>query len=414
MSARCGKSEKFYWEVNLLRKKNMKHSAIAAGVLLSTMGFSGTAHAEDDALITALKDGTPMVNMRLRYEEVDIEGVEDKGQALTLRTRLGYQSAKLHGFDVMGEFEDTRIVGQVDNYTPEQAGYPVIADPEVTELNRAAIRYTGSDALEGLVATYGRQRIIYDNARFVGNVGWRQDEQTFDGTKLDYGVGDFKLSAAYLTQVNGITPGFDANVTNNLFNASWTGAPGGSLTAYGYLLETDNVPDSDNDTWGLRYAGAFDLDAFKLLLTLEGAQQEVEAGDTEYYFAELGAEMAGVTVKLAQEVLGSDDGVVAFQTPLATKHAFNGWADLFLATPADGLEDTFVTVGGKLAGFKLAAIYHDFKSNEGSTDYGTEMDLLVARPIGKHYTVGLKYADYSADDFGADTSKYWAWGELKF
>ncbi|MED5432978.1 MAG: hypothetical protein VX920_11630, partial [Pseudomonadota bacterium] len=103
-----------------------------------------------------------------------------------------------------------------------------------------------------------------------------------------------------------------------------------------------------------------------------------------------------------------------FQTPLATKHAFNGWADLFLATPADGLEDTFVTVGGKLAGFKLAAIYHDFKSNEGSTDYGTEMDLLVARPIGKHYTVGLKYADYSADDFGADTSKYWAWGELKF
>ena len=392
----------------------MKHSAIAAGVLLSTMGFSGTAHAEDDALITALKDGTPMVNMRLRYEEVDIEGVEDKGQALTLRTRLGYQSAKLHGFDVMGEFEDTRIVGQVDNYTPEQAGYPVIADPEVTELNRAAIRYTGRDALEGLVATYGRQRIIYDNARFVGNVGWRQDEQTFDGTKLDYGVGDFKLSAAYLTQVNGITPGFDANVTNNLFNASWTGAPGGSLTAYGYLLETDNVPDSDNDTWGLRYAGAFDLDAFKLLLTLEGAQQEVEAGDTEYYFAELGAEMAGVTVKLAQEVLGSDDGVVAFQTPLATKHAFNGWADLFLATPADGLEDTFVTVGGKLAGFKLAAIYHDFKSNEGSTDYGTEMDLLVARPIGKHYTVGLKYADYSADDFGADTSKYWAWGELKF
>jgi len=27
--------------------------------------------------------------------------------------------------------------------------------------------------------------------------------------------------------------------------------------------------------------------------------------------------------------------------------------------------------------------------------------------------VGLKYADYNADDFGADTQKLWAWAELK-
>lgn len=403
----------FIWEVNLLRKKTMKHSAIAAGVILSTLGFSGTAYAEDDAFITALKEGKPLLNLRLRHEEVDSDGAAEDAQALTLRTRLGYQSGTLYGFDVMGEFEDTRIVGQVDNYAPEQAGYPVIADPEVTELNRAAVRYTGSDALDGLVATYGRQRIIYDNARFVGNVGWRQDEQTFDGAKVDYGTGDVSFSTAYLTQVNGITPKFDANVSNYLFNASWAGMPGGTLTAYGYLLETDNVPDSDNDTYGLRYAGAFDLDAVKLLLTLEGAQQEVEAGDTDYYFAEVGAEIAGVTVKVAQEMLGSDDGLVAFQTPLATKHAFNGWADQFLATPADGLKDSFISVGTKLAGFKLAAVYHDFQADEGSSDYGTETDLLVARPIGKNYVVGLKYADYSADDFGTDTQKLWGWVELK-
>ncbi len=393
----------------------MKYSAIAAGVLLSTLGFTGTANAEDDAFITALKSGTPLLNMRLRHEEVDVDGATEDAKGLTLRTRLGYQSGKFYGFDVMGEFEDTRIVGKTGYYAPNKPGYPIIADPEVTELNRAAISYTGSDALEGLVATYGRQRIIYDNARFVGNVGWRQDEQTFDGAKVDYGVGDFKFSTAYLTQVNGITPKFDANTSNYLFNASWTGAPGGSLTGYGYLLETDNVVDSDNDTYGLRYSGAFDLDAVKLLLTLEGAQQEVEAGDTDYYFAELGAQVAGVTVKVAQEVLGSDDGLVAFQTPLATKHAFNGWADQFLATPAAGLEDSFVSVGGKLAGFKLLAVYHDFKANEGSTDYGTETNLLVARPIGKNYVVGLKYADFSADSLAyADTSKYWAWAELKF
>ncbi|MBU83759.1 alginate export family protein [Alcanivorax sp.] len=389
----------------------MKYSAIAAGVVLSTLGLSGNANAEDDAFITALKDGKPLLNMRLRYEEVDNDGPTD-AEALTLRTRLGWQTGKLHGFDAVGEFEDTRVVGGVDNFAPHQAGYPVIADPEVTELNQAFVRYNGSDDLAGLTATFGRQRIIYDNARFVGNVGWRQDEQTFDGLKLDYVVNDFAFSAARLTQVNGITPIFDANVTNNLFNASWKAAPGGSLTAYGYLLEADRSGAS-NDTYGLRYSGAFDMDAVKLLLTLEGASQEVDAGDTEYYFAELGAEIAGVTVKVAQEVLGSDDGLVAFQTPLATKHAFNGWADQFLVTPADGLKDSFVSVGTKLAGFKLAAVYHDFQADEGSSDYGTETNLLVARPIGKNYVVGLKYADYSADDFGTDTQKLWAWAELK-
>ena len=104
----------------------MKHSAIAAGVILYTLGFTGSANAEDDAFITALKDGTPLLNMRLRYEDVDSDAFTEDGQALTLRTHLGYQSGKLHGFDVMGEFEDTRIVGQVDNYAPQQAGYPTL------------------------------------------------------------------------------------------------------------------------------------------------------------------------------------------------------------------------------------------------------------------------------------------------
>lgn len=393
----------------------MKFSAIAAGVVLSTLGYTGAAQAADeDAFITALKDGTPLLNMRLRYEEVDSDAATDDAQALTLRTRLGYQTGKFYGFDAVGEFEDTRIVGQVDNYAPEQAAYPVIADPEVTELNQAFVRYNGSEALEGLTATFGRQRIIYDNARFVGNVGWRQDEQTFDGTKLDYSKGEVALSAAYLTQVNGIMEKFDANVSNTLLNASWKGAPGGTLTAYGYLLETDNVDDSDNDTYGLRYSGAFSVSDLKLLLTLEGAKQDVKAGDTTYYMAEVGTQAGPLTIKVAQEVLGSDDGVVAFQTPLATKHAFNGWADMFLATPTNGLQDTFATLGANVAGFKLAAVYHDYQSDEDSIDYGTETDLLVARPIGKHYTVGLKYADYRADDFGDDTQKLWAWGELKF
>ncbi|EKF73910.1 hypothetical protein A11A3_11152 [Alcanivorax hongdengensis A-11-3] len=379
--------------------------------MLAGLGISHGAVADDDALITALKKGKPILDMRLRSESVDNDSATD-ADALTLRTRLGWQTGDFHGFDAVADVEDVHIVGKVDNYAPEQAGYPVVADPTGTELNESYLRYRGSGAFDGVSVVYGRQRIIYDNARFVGNVGWRQNEQTFDASRADYENDDIAVSSAYITQVHGITDAFDANVSSTLLNARWKSAPGGSLTAYGYLLEDDGS-GADNDTYGLRYAGKAPLSSLTVLLTLEGARQSVDAGDSDYYLAELGADLSGVTVKAGQELLGSDGGSVAFQTPLATKHAFNGWADQFLVTPADGLQDRYLGVSGKLAGFKLAAVYHDFQADQGSGDYGTETDLLAARPIGSHYVVGLKYADYQADDYGSDTRKLWAWAELK-
>ncbi len=377
------------------------------------LGTANVALGEDDAFMTALKGGTPKLNMRLRYEGVD-DGVNEDADALTLRTRLGYQTGKLGGFDAYGEFEDTHVVLGVDDYTPESAGFATVADPRVTEVNQAFVRYTGSEGLKGLVAAYGRQRIIYDNARFVGNVGWRQDEQTYDGTKVDFSTEAVALSAAYLTKVNGITPAFDAFVEDVLLNASWKKAPFGSLTGYGYLLETKDADDA-RDTVGVRYSGSFPMDQLKLLLNLEYAQQsnDPDDTDTEYTLIEAGVTVSGVTLKLAQEVLGSDDGISAFQTPLATKHAFNGWADKFLVTPANGLEDTYVFIGGSVAGVQLGAAYHEFSADEGSADYGSEIDAVATKKFGP-YTVGLKYADYSEDGFSADTSKVWAWTELAF
>lgn len=377
------------------------------------LGTANVALGEDDAFYSALKGGTPKLNMRLRYEGVD-DGVNEDADALTIRTRLGYQTGKLGGFDAYGEFEDTHVVLGVDDYAPESAGFATVADPRVTEVNQAFIRYTGADGLDGFTAAFGRQRIIYDNARFVGNVGWRQDEQTYDGTKLDFANDTFSASAAYLTKVNGITPGFDAFVEDVLLNASWKKAPGGSLTGYSYMLETKDA-DDDRDTVGVRYSGTFPLDELKFLLNLEYAAQsnDPDDTDTDYTLVEAGVTVSGVTVKVAQEALGSDDGVSAFQTPLATKHAFNGWADKFLGTPANGLEDTYVFVGGSVAGIKLGAAYHEFSADVGGADYGSEIDAVAVKKFGP-YTVGLKYADYSEDGFSADTNKVWAWTELSF
>ncbi|MGB1092569.1 MAG: hypothetical protein ACPGYX_10615, partial [Oceanobacter sp.] len=117
------------------------------------------------------------------------------------------------------------------------------------------------------------------------------------------------------------------------------------------------------------------------------------------------------------ETLGSDDGAYSFQTPLATKHAFNGWADMFLATPASGLQDTYVKAVTKVAGVKLLGMYHDYSSDEGGIDFGSEINLLAAYKIDKNFTVGAKMAKYSAgdDDSGkVDTDKLWVWASAKF
>src|SRR5690606_36975007 len=346
------------------------------------------------------------------------------------------------GFSVMAEFEDIHTMFGQDDYAPETVqvpAYAAILDRSVTEVNRAYLRYRGVPKLD---MGYGRQRIIYDNARFVGNVGWRQDEQTFDGFTAVYtGLADFTFNYAYLSKVNGIDETLDSsNIKDNLINLSYSGFTWGKFTGDAYLLDHEDEMQTtvnaglrfkSSDTVGMRFEGAYSLPITKMVKVLyaaEYAQQEFEntAGtierEADYTFAELGLNYVGAsaiyTAKLSYEVLGSDDGLYGFQTPYATKHAFNGWADKFLATPAAGLEDTFATVNvviPSLGGLNLLAMYHDYASDEGSFDYGDEWNLQIMKPFAPNYQIGIKYAAYSEGDLPyRDTDKLWIWAELNF
>jgi hypothetical protein len=145
--------------------------------------------------------------------------------------------------------------------------------------------------------------------------------------------------------------------------------------------------------------------------------QEVEAGasdfDADYYSLTAGLGFKGITVALGYEVLGSDSGNYGFSTPLATLHVFNGWADQFLSTPVNGLEDTSVTVKGGLAGGKWVIAYHDYSADEPTSaidDLGDEWGIAYNRSFADHYSAGVKYAMYSAGDSAAgkvDTNKLW-------
>lgn len=377
----------------------MNKIALSVAAALTTL--SGSAIAAE------FEFGKIDVHANLRYEGVQQDNALDDAKALTLRTRIGYTSPMVNGFSLAVSGEDVRAL--VEDYNAAglngEAGYSIVADPEVTEVDLALLAYKG----KGVSITLGRQIIAWDGQRFVGHVGWRQDRQTFDAVSLSYtGVKDLTAKYAYIDKRNRIfAQNRDVDSADHLFNVAYK-ASVGTVTGYVYLLD-DKDSDTQIDTFGVSFAGAKELDGFKLLYTAELATQDKDDYSATYTLLEAGAAVSGITYKLGYEVLGSDDGMYGFTTPLATGHKFNGWADQFLGTPSSGLKDIYVSATGKAMGGKWVAAYHDFSADTGSASYGSEIDLLYARSINKNLSTGVKFAKYSADGFKVDTDKVWLW-----
>lgn len=406
-----------------------RHSKLTAFVSAAALGctLSSVALADDDPLALAIATGMPTIDVRYRAETVSQDGLAEDAMASTIRTRLGYKTGEYHGLYINADMEDIRVLGDDDfnSTTNSLSQYPVVADPEDTELNQAYLGYRGLGDTEFKL---GRQRITLDDHRFVGNVGWRQNEQTYDAFTVNTKVGE-KTSIFY-GHVNNVNRIFgdhhpnplaaDMDVSADLANLSFKLGKA-KLTTYAYLIESDDNPMASNSTLGARLRGKYPLNKAKdidLLYKVEYAQQaDYKDGasiiDADYSALEVGMKFKKLTAKVGYEVLGGD-GMYAFSTPFATLHAFNGWADKFLATPVMGLTDAYVSVGAKPAGFKLLAVFHDFSADEGGADYGTELDLVASRKIGKLSTAALKYARYSADTFATDTDKVWFQWQVKF
>lgn len=363
------------------------------------------------------------IDFRLRYENVSQDNALKDADALTLRTKLNFKTATYNNFSGFVEFEDSRSIG-IDDYNDTNgngAGYSVIADPETTELDQAYVQYKAG----AVTAKLGRQVITFDNHRFVGHVGWRQDKQTFDAASFNYTAKDkFSVSYAYVTKRNRIFgEEKDLDSKDHLLNASLqTGV--GKLTGYSYLLEIDEGADNSLDTYGVRLSGGKKVGGGKLSYTAEYANQSSEAGgndyDASYLLAELGYTVSGITYKGGYELLGSDDGMYGFSTPLATLHAFNGWSDQFLGTPAQGLQDLYVSAAGKAMGGKWFVAYHDYSADESTStvdDFGSELNVSYGRAFNKTFSGGIKFSAYSAGDSATgkvDTDKLWVWLGAKF
>lgn len=376
----------------------------------------------------AILAGKLLFETRGRYEFVDQKKtavLRENGEGATLRTRLGWETGDFHGLKGLVEFEDVRQVGS-EHFavnapgatTPplngaDKARYPIINDPDVTELNRLQLTWTPNAMVQ---ATLGRQRILIDDQRFVGNVGWRQDEQTFDAIKLDAAHGRFKLTYAYIIHVNRILGELrDWDSDSHLFNATWSPAEQLRLQGFVYALDFGNSAANSSITKGVKASGKTWFGLYQVAYNATYARQSDYNGDTADYALDYrGADVAGTfdiwTVKASYEEL-EGDGARGFTTPLATTHAFQGWADAWVQPVGgnkgfvDGLQDFNLTLNAKprwrltyLFNIDVIVRWHDFQDERTGAHLGNEWDAQVTAAINPRLSAALKYADFERDD----------------
>lgn len=395
------------------------------------------AHAEPAAarnFAEAVTQGTAMSSFRLRNETVRQDGKAEQANALTLRSLLGWQTAPLHGLSVgaqlinVGKLDDGYDDRALGVGQPGRGDYPVIADPDFTGINQLYVDWSG---LKDTRLRLGRQSVKLDNVRFVGNVEFRQVMQVFDGVSVENKglLPRTTLFAAHfdkLTQIS--TARQHTDIT--LLNARHALSPSENLVGYAYLVGWDaaSLQASSSRTVGARLDGARPVGKdLKLLYTAEYAKQDPYkqgAANIDSHYARLGggAQVGQWFARIDRELLSSNGGQSAFQTPLGTNHLFQGWVDKFLVTPKEGLKDTFVTAGTKLGKLTLATEYHwldadlPFASGAGTaTRYGTEWNVSASYPFSKQllgrveagsFREGAQYTA-TASSRVRDTDKLW-------
>lgn len=389
---------------------------------LAVCGLIQSANAAD-SFLESITEGDTNVMLRYRYEFVDQDGFTSNANASTLLTRLNYKTKAYNGFTFFLEADNIMEV-IADSYnagkgnSPGNGQYPIVADPQGTEINQAWFNYAFN---ENSAVKVGRQRINFDNQRFIGGVGWRQNEQTYDAVSGTFDINGSKLVLVYVDNVNRIF-GEDVAAGDNdnstvLLNWSNDFKGFGKLSAYYYDIDNKDVAAFSTSTFGVKFAGNYEAFNYGVEFASQNDAYNNPVNYTANYLRlDAAYKMEQATVFAGYEVLSGDanNAGAAFRTPLATLHAFNGWADKFLATPNDGLEDVFVGVKGVHSGYKWQALYHDFNAEDANRDLGTEFDFSVAKKVNKNVSLLLKAAFYSADTHATDTSKVWFMVTSKF
>jgi hypothetical protein len=246
--------------------------------------------------------------------------------------------------------------------------------------------------------------------------------QTFDAVSvINRTIPKTELRYEYIARANrifGRESSFgDWEMDGHAMSAAWLGTQAGKLTGYGYLFDIDDRPDFSSQTYGVHWdARGVDVRGLTFKYVAEAAWQSDYGNhrggyDAGYYLLQPSLSNGPLTLTAGYEVLGSDRGV-GFSTPLATLHKFQGFTDVFNATPSDGVRDLMADINYQrtdVAPFDVLRIWggaHHFSAADGGDTYGQEYYLAGAVTLSGVYTE-IKAAAYEADGFAVDTQKLW-------
>jgi hypothetical protein len=274
----------------------------------------------------------------------------------------------------------------------------------------------------------GRQRLAYDTERWIGAGSFRQNDQTFDAVALEgRPLPHIAVRYSYIDRVNrilGNNPNGHWRANSHAFGVTTDLVPYGLLTGFAYLLDLAPVPHLSSATYGVRYDTTATGGDAMFGLEAEIARQTDYARNpadfvVTYALVRPSLHWQDTTLFAGVEWLGGN-GRNALQSPLATLHRHNGWADVFNTTPAQGLRDIHVRYLQELPDLGLIKKprfdlrLHHFTSDDGSIAYGTEYNADVNVSVKGYATLGVRWARYEANSFGSDTQKVWLYVETRF
>ena len=449
-------------------KLNQISIAVALGcAVLPSYAEEANSLTPEYTLLDSVKTGTPMTSFRLRYEKVGQDGLQppttvgtranptatselEDGEGVTLRSLIGWQTAPFHNFSfaaqiinvskLSDDFNDSTnnvLINGVSNQI-DKVRYAKIVDPDYTGVNQLYMDWTG---IRNTRFRIGRQQLNLDNVRFVGDIGFRQVMQVFDGySVLNKTLPDTEVYLAHFENVRQITTKLRTDGALDIANIKYRISPTESLVGYAYLTSFDDLglgrawfgnvagagggvangnanqnADQSNKVFGLRLDGVhvFTPD-WKGLYTAEYAKQSDFSGgddriDAHYYKLGGGAAYGNLSLRADQELLSSNNGLYAFQTPFGTNHLFQGWVDKFLATPREGIRDTFITATYRYGDVSFFADYHwidsdqDFHTVGGGvgtpgSSFGKEWNVAATYNYDKHIMGKIEYGKFTEDD----------------
>jgi len=291
----------------------------------------------------------------------------------------------------------------------------------------------------GISLKIGRQEMIFDEHRLIGNIGWIQQGQSFDAVRGSMALGALDLTAFYARTVAMDThPTLGNTVQGNAtFESSFSGVrltyklggKGDRITPYFYYAlnpsrtgaGVDNTPDIAKN---IKYVGAYFLKHFGgIRFRFDGAYEtgkKSQTVDIRAYMltAALGTKLdigSGANVTLWFDYLSGDDGtdatkVKTFTTPYATNHAYYGHMDNYLNNPSQGLMDAAIKFWVKpTPKLKFVVHGHLFRSAKSTTantskDLGQEIDTQLHYPLARNTKLVLGYSHYFAANVNAQGS----------